>query len=43
MGTALACREDSIVHALLQVFGVLEVFAEEDESSTRAAEGLVSV
>jgi hypothetical protein len=38
----LASGEDSFVDALLKVSGVLEVLAEEDETSTRATESLVT-
>ena len=42
MGTTLAGREDSLVDTLLEVLSVLQVLAEEDETSTRTTEGLVS-
>ncbi len=42
MGTALAGGEDSIVYALLEVGGIFEVFAEEDETGTGTTEGLVT-
>ena len=42
MGTALASGEDSIVYALLEVGGIFEVLAEEDETGTGTTEGLVT-
>ena len=42
MGTTLASREDSVVNALLKIRRVLEVFPEEDETSTRTAKSLVT-
>lgn len=42
MGATLAGREDGVVDALLEILGVLEVLAEEDETSTGATEGLVA-
>ena len=43
VGTTLAGGEDGFVDALLEVLGVGKVLAEEDETSTRATECLVSV
>lgn len=41
VGTTLARGEDSIVHALLKVLGLVRVLPEEDETSTGATERLV--
>ena len=41
--TTLAGRENGVVDALLEVLCVLEILAEEDETSTGATECLVSV
>lgn len=41
MGAALARRENGVVHALLEVLGLVRVTLKEDETSTGAAEGLV--
>jgi hypothetical protein len=43
VGTTLASREDSVVNALLKIRRVLEVFPEEDETSTRTTKSLVTV
>ena len=43
MGTTLAGREDSVIDTLFQICGLVAVLAEEDETSTRATEGLVSM
>ena len=40
--TTLAGREDGFIHALLEVLSVLEILPEEDETSSRATEGLVT-
>ena len=39
---ALACREDSLVDAPLEIGGVLKVLAEEDQAGTGTTEGLVT-
>ena len=41
VGAALACREDGVVHALLEILGLVRVLAEEDQTSTGTAERLV--
>ena len=43
MGATLASREHSVVHAFLEVFISFAILAEKDETSTRAAERLVSM
>ena len=43
MGTTLASREDSIVDALLKIRRVIEVFSEEDETSTGTTKSFVTV
>lgn len=40
--TTLASREDGIVDSLLEVLGVLDILAEEDEASSRATESFVT-
>lgn len=42
MGSTLASREDSVINALLEVFRILEILPEEDETSTRTTESLVA-
>lgn len=42
MRSTLAGREDGIIHALLEILRILEVFPEENETSTRSTEGFVS-
>lgn len=42
VGTTLTCGEDSLVDALLEVLGLLEVFPEEDETSTGSTKRLVA-
>lgn len=40
--TSLACGEDSLVDTLFKVLRVLEVFAEEDQTSTGTTKGFMS-
>ena len=42
VGATLACGEDSLVYALLEVLCVFTVLAEEDQASARATESLMS-
>lgn len=41
MRTALACREDGLIDALLKILCVLQVLTEEDQTCTRTTEGFV--
>lgn len=38
----MASREDCFVDALFKVLGVFEIFAEKDETSTRATKGFMT-
>ena len=42
VGTTLASGEDSVVDALLEVLGLVGVFAEENQTSTGTTKGLMS-
>jgi hypothetical protein len=42
VGTALASRENSVVHALLKVRRIFKTLPEENQTSAGAAKGLVS-
>ena len=43
MGSTLASREDGVINALLEVFRILEILPEEDETSTRTAKSFMTV
>ena len=43
MRTTLAGGENGFIDTLLEVLGILEILPEEDETSSRTAEGLVTV
>lgn len=43
VGTTLACREDGIVDALLEIQRLVRVPLEEDQTSTGTTESLVSM
>lgn len=42
VGTTLTCREYSVIYAFFEIFGILEIFPEEDQASTRTTESFVS-
>lgn len=41
MRTTLASREDSVIDTFLEILTILEIFAEEDQPSTRTTKSLV--
>ena len=42
VGTALACREDSIIHSLLKVGCLLRIFPEEDQARPGSTQGFMA-
>ena len=42
MGSTLASREDGVINALLEIFCILKILPEEDETSTRTTKSLVT-
>lgn len=42
VGSTLASRENGFIYTFLEVFGVLKIFAEEDETSTGTTKGFMA-